>query len=93
MELPTIQFELAEACEHLQALLSDINTGQIQRDDEPALAVQLGHILDHINLAWNCKDLSVEQIGQLPQAEFEGLSNAVPNFLGTKTIGEFALGA
>jgi hypothetical protein len=72
-------------------LVAEFRAGKIQSRDEPALAVQLGHVLDHISIAWNCKDMTPEQRAALPQEQFERLSNTVPNFLGERVIGEFAL--
>jgi hypothetical protein len=92
MQVSTVQFELSEALVHLRDFVAEIRGGKLHVDDEPELAVQLGHILDHISLAWNCKDMAVEEIGALSQSEFERLSNTVPNFLGQRVIGEFALG-
>jgi hypothetical protein len=91
MHIETVKFDLGEALIHLESLVAEMRTGQIRNDDEPALAVQLGHILDHISLAWNCKDMSPERKSNLSQEEFERLSNTVPNFLGQRVIGEFAL--
>jgi hypothetical protein len=91
MHTATVEFELGEALIHLQSLVAEFRDGKIQPRDEPALAVQLGHILDHISVAWNCKDMTPAQRAALPQAEFERLSNTVPNFFGERVIGEFAL--
>lgn len=91
MQTETVSWELGEALVHLQDLVGELRAGKIHERDEPALAVQLGHVLDHISLAWNCKDMTLEQTSSLPQSEFERLSNTVPNFLGERVIGEMAL--
>ncbi len=92
MHVTTIQFELAEASEHLQALVAEFREGKIDDRGEPAVSVQLAHVLDHLCRAWNCKDMTPERHSALSQAEFERLSNTVPNFLGERVLGEFALG-
>ncbi|MBL9171726.1 MAG: hypothetical protein JNN07_28610 [Verrucomicrobiales bacterium] len=92
MHTETVERELGEALVHLQDLVAEFQAGKIQSRDEPALAVQLGHILDHISVAWNCKDLTPDQIAGLSQVDFERLSNTVPNFTGGRVLGEFALG-
>ena len=91
MQTDTVKFDLGEALIHLQDLVSEFRAGRMQTRDEPALAVQLGHILDHISIAWNCKDMTPEQRASLSQEDFKRLSNTVPNFLGQRVIGEFAL--
>jgi hypothetical protein len=91
MNIATVEFDLGEALIHLQNLVAELRAGKIQTDDEPALAVQLGHVLDHICRAWNCKDMTPEQKSKLAQEEFDRLSNTVPNFLGERVLGEFAL--
>ena len=91
MHVNTVQFELAEASVHLQELVVELREGKIDGRGEPAVSVQLGHILDHLCRAWNCKDMSPEQHAALSQAEFERLSNTVPNFLGERVLGGFAL--
>ncbi|MGI6415581.1 MAG: hypothetical protein ACOX1P_07925 [Thermoguttaceae bacterium] len=91
MNVTTVEFDLGEALIHMESLVAELRSGKVGSDDEPALAVQLGHILDHISRGWNCKDMSPEQKSQLSQEEFERLSNTVPNFTGGRVLGEFAL--
>jgi hypothetical protein len=91
MNTTTVDFDLGEALIHLQNLVAEFRAGKIHTCDEPALAVQLGHVLDHICLAWNCKDMSPDLKSKLSQEEFERLSNTVPNFSGGRVLGEFAL--
>ena len=91
MNIETVDRELGEALIHLQDLVAEFREGKIGTRDEPTLAVQLGHVLDHISVAWNCKDMAPEQRTSLSQADFERLSNTVPNFTGGRVLGEFAL--
>ena len=91
MNVATIEFELGEALVHLESLVAEIRNGKVGSDDAPGLAVDLGHILDHISRAWNCKDMSPDEKSKLSQEEFERLSNTVPNFSGGRVLGEFAL--
>lgn len=92
MHTETVERELGEALVHLQDLVGEFKARKIQENDEPALAVQLGHILGHISRAWNCKDMTLDQKVALSQTEFERLTDTVPNFLGGHVLGEFALG-
>ena len=91
MHTATVERDLGEALIHLQDLVAEFRAGKIQTDDEPVLAVQLGHVLDHICRTWNCKDMSPEQRATLSQKEFEHFSNTVPNFSGGRVLGDFAL--
>ena len=91
MNTETVAWDIGEALIHLQSLVADFRTGKIRTRDEPVVAVQLGHVLDHICLAWNCKDMSPDQRSQIPQDEYERLCNTVPNFCGGRMLGELAL--
>jgi len=90
MNVTTVQFELAEASEHLQSLVAELREGKIDGQSEPVIAVQVAHVLEHLCRAWNCKDMTPEEYSALSQDEFERLSNTVPNFLGERVLGEFA---
>jgi len=91
MNIETLKFQLGESLEHLNKLATDVREGRIRPDDEPALGIQLDHVMSHLCLLWNGRDLTINQIGDLPQKKFERLANTIPNFFGTKEIGEIAL--
>jgi hypothetical protein len=91
MNTELIHFELNEASIHLTNLVAEIRGGKIEPDNAPALAIQLAHIMDHLCRAWNCKDMTHEQKDSITQAEFERLSNTVPNFMGERILGDYAL--
>jgi hypothetical protein len=91
MNIAIVEDEIDEALIHLKTLIAELRSGEIQKDDEPALAIQLGHTLDHISRAWNCKDMTQDQKTVLSQGDFERLSNTVPNFLGERVLGDCAL--
>jgi hypothetical protein len=42
-------------------------------------------------MAWNAKHQSIEEVSSVSQDEFERLCNTVPNFLGDKILGDFAV--
>ena len=91
MNIALVKFELSEALEHLQKFVADLQQGRIKEDDDAKLLVQLDHLFDHMNRAWNCRDLTWAEKDALPHPEFMRLSNTVPNFLGEKIIGEVPL--
>jgi hypothetical protein len=88
MNTVVVKFELSEALEHLQKVVDDLQQGRIKEDDDAKLSVELDHLLDHMNRAWNCRNMSWDQKDGLAHGEFMRLSNTVPNFLGEKVIGE-----
>jgi len=91
MHTENVKMDLGEALIHLQDLVADLRDGKIQSCDEPTLAVQLKEIMEHIHHAWNCKDMTPEQIMAHSQEEYERLCYTVPNFFGNYVIGEFAV--
>lgn len=91
MHPSVVTFELEEASEHLQQIVADLRDGTIDGRGEPELSISLAHVLDHLCRAWNCKDQTLEQHAALSQEEFDRLSNTVPNFMGTRALGEYAL--
>ena len=55
---PLLLVELDDAREHLEQLICKMNaSGSIE---EPAFAVDLGHIYAHLNRAWHSRDLASE---------------------------------
>ncbi len=91
MNTVLVKFELSEALEHLQKFVADLQQGRIKEEDDAKLLVALDHLFDHLNRAWNCRNMSWEQKDGLEHREFMRLSNTVPNFLGEKVIGETPL--
>jgi len=91
MNIAVVKFELSEALEHLQDFVDELKQGRVKEDDEAKLLVKLDHLFDHMNRAWNCRDMSWAEKDALPHSEFMRLSNTVPNFLGEKAMGEVPL--
>ena len=91
MNIDSIKFQLREMQLHLQCCLEDLDRGKIGADDDAALAVNLGHLLDHLCVAWNTRDVPVECFGQISDLDFVAVSNTVPNFGFSRKISEDAL--
>ena len=66
--------------QHLSELIEEMESGEIGEDDWAALAVNLGHVMDHLCYAWNVRDLSFDEQAEESQEEFERKTNGVPNF-------------
>jgi len=90
MNIDSLKFQLGEMQGHLQSCLADLESGKLGADDDAALAVELGHLLDHICLAWNTRDVAPSDFGQVSDAEFAAHSNAVPNFGFTRRLSDDA---
>ena len=90
MNRETVQFDLNEALIHLADLQADLRGGKMNADDAPALAVALGHILDHLCLAWNARDLSPQQKAELSEEERDRMYNTIPNLHGERQLGDVA---
>lgn len=86
MNVQTILFEFSEMREHLDALIREIESGEVGGDDFGALQIQIEHLLDHLCFAWNARELSGQQRAKLSQEEFERLIHAVPNPFGKRTL-------
>ncbi len=86
MNVHSTLFELSEAHMHLDDLIRDLQEGKISDEDDSALQTTLEHILDHLCFSWSARDLSEEQLVNLPQGEFERHCCTVPNLFGTRTL-------
>lgn len=72
--------ELEEARVHLQSLIERLSGKSVQEDEDFALSIDFGHIIEHINLAWHYRRMSNREADQLSQNSFEKYSKAIPNF-------------
>ncbi len=86
-----VECQLTEVSLHLQGVVMKLRNGTIGEDDEPCLAVSLEHVFGHLCMAWNAKQHAIENASSMSQDEFERLWNTVPNFLGNKILGDFAI--
>ena len=86
MNLDHLEFQISELHEHVGSLLKEIREGKMKEGCDGGLEVDLGHFLDHICLAWNLRENTIEQTGNLDQAEFERASNSIPNFGLVRTL-------
>ena len=54
IEYSRFMFELTDASEHLEKLISDIEGNSEYSDTE--LSIDMGHIFAHLNRAWNTRN-------------------------------------
>lgn len=59
---------------HLDGMLREIRDRWVDQDEDVAIAIGLGHVLEHLNLAWHYRSKSVEQVAAESQEEFEAQS-------------------
>ncbi len=71
-------FHLNEASVHLDGMLREVRARWVDRDEDVAIAHVLGHVLEHLNLAWHYRSKSVEQVSAESQEEFEAQCRLVP---------------
>lgn len=71
-------FHLNEAGVHLDGMLREVRARWVDRDEDVAIAHVLGHVLEHLNLAWHCRSKSVEQVSAESQEIFEAQCRLVP---------------
>ena len=90
MHTEHITFALGGALVHLESLVSDLRENRLGSDDAPELAVELGHILDHICDAWNTREMTAEQIAARSHEDFLRHTDTVPNFQGSRILGDYA---
>lgn len=55
VEWAAFMYELGDAKEHLERLISDLESDA--GFDEPRLQVDLGHVYSHLNRAWHRRNL------------------------------------
>ena len=71
-------FHLNEAGVHLDGMLREVRARWVGRDEDVAIAHVLGHVLEHLNLAWHYRSKSVEQVSAESQETFEAQCRLVP---------------
>ncbi len=84
-----VKHELNEVVRHAQETIEAIEQGRRIATDESGLTTDLGHILDHLCRAWNCRDLDPETIERLPEDRFDECSDNVPNFQHRRKLMDF----
>ena len=57
MNFENLRFQLSELRAHVDDLLESLANSSVWENDEASQAVELGHLLDHLNLAWNLRAL------------------------------------
>lgn len=75
-------FQLNEARVHLDGMLREVRARWVDRDEDVAIAHVLGHVLEHLNLAWHYRSKSVEQVSAESQEAFEAQCRLVPRLTG-----------
>jgi len=71
MNTEYIAFNVAEAREELNCLLSLLNGPQADELTEIGLRVSLAHAYHHINFAWNSRHTTRHQVENLQQSDFD----------------------
>lgn len=76
-----ICFELREARNAIDALITEIQLGKHDEDENLSpLSYLFGHIQSHLCRAWHSKWMSDEDLDTLSKDEFNEMSDSVPNW-------------
>jgi hypothetical protein len=88
MNLSNVEFQLRESTEALQACLLEIQSGTLSAKNDSRLSEHLARALDRICLAWHSRDLATHEVGHMSRADIDRWIQTVPNFGGTRQIGD-----
>ncbi len=72
----TVLQELNEISKHISELQNLLE----KSDVDDGIFVNFGHILEHLNFAWNARIFSNEDAAKITQEQFETLCNSIPNY-------------
>jgi hypothetical protein len=86
MDPTSVVFQLSEAREHLDELINELREGRLGDEPDIDLQFSLEHIIDHLCFAWNARDLSIREVAELTQEDFERCCQTVPDFFGNRTL-------
>ena len=75
------RFELDEALMHLTDFINELKLGEYDEDGEYCFQTGIQHIYEHLNMAFHTKNIPIEHLGQISQAEYETLSDTFPPIL------------
>jgi hypothetical protein len=90
MNIESLKFQLREMSTHLQSTLADLDSGKIGAGDDHLLAIDLGHLLDHLCLAWNSRNIALEDFETISDTNFATHASTVPNFGCSRSLGSNA---
>lgn len=71
-------FHLHEIASVIPGLIAEIEQGRYDDDGDLSLEVALGHLMDHLSLAWHQSRMTDIEVDQLSQEQFEQLCVAIP---------------
>ena len=71
-------FELQELIDHAKNVIAEIDSGHYDGDGDLSYEVALGHLQDHLNLAWHAARMTDDEFNSLTQQQFEALMLATP---------------
>lgn len=71
-------FNLNEIAVDIPGIIDEIEAGRYDDDGDLSYEVALGHLMDHLALAWHEARMSDDEVDGLSQEQFETLCNAIP---------------
>ncbi len=71
-------FNLHEIAVDIPGIIDDIEAGRYDDDGDLSYEVALGHLMDHLALAWHEAHMSDDEVDALSQEQFETLCTSIP---------------
>lgn len=78
MNKEVLLFELDQAVEELQSIIEEVDRDEFNKSADMALAVRLTSTLNYVFKAWNFRDLTLREVSELADDEYEKLTFRVP---------------
>ena len=72
--------QLAELSSAIKNVIADIDAGHYDDDGDLSYEVALGHLMDHLSLAWHYSRMTDDEVERVSQEQFENLTTAIPKF-------------
>jgi hypothetical protein len=71
-------FHLHEIATDIPEVIADIEQGRYDDDGDLSLEVALGHLMDHLSLAWHQSRMTDAEVDNLSQEQYNQLCTAIP---------------
>ncbi len=77
---PYIIMDLAEIKSHADIIIGEIEAGRYDDKYNVAFHVMLGHLMNHVVMAWHQSKMTPADLDAMTQDKFNDLVNSIPRF-------------